>query len=106
MTYTEAKNILDSKRGDKNRKKIGNNTYLIRYSDYIAIVLHYTEVLRFYPDNQIVLDSGGWQTYTTKNRINTYLPSPYYLLQKKSKWFIDDGKEGLLPFKDNMSLYL
>lgn len=36
----------------------------------LAIVLHRTRILTFFPDGTIALDSGGWQTPTTRDRMN------------------------------------
>lgn len=35
-----------------------------------AVRLHNTRVVTFYPDGRIMLDSGGWQTPTTRDRMN------------------------------------
>ena len=77
----------------KDSRKVGNNTYLIRRGegycrhadtgkplpgtivpeDDIAVRLHYTDVVTFKCDGDIVLSSGGFHTRTTKDRINQYL---------------------------------
>lgn len=62
----------------KERRKIANNTYLIRRSaDGIAVRLHSTDVLTFYSDGRIDLANGGFPTCTTHDRINRYLPAGY-----------------------------
>lgn len=63
----------------KDRRKLQNNTYLERYydPDRIAVCLHSTDVLTFFPDGAIELDTGGWSTITTQDRMNTYLPDPW-----------------------------
>src|SRR5882757_6400230 len=86
MNYIEAKNILDNKHGDKNRKKLANNTYLIRQADYIAVLLHNTEIVKLYP-NYMTLHTGGWHTMTTKARINDYATTGK-LTQEASLWYI------------------
>jgi hypothetical protein len=86
FTYNEAITVLDEKRGDKSTKKLGNNTYLIRHDDYIAVKLHNTEVVKFYADF-VELNTGGWHTMTTKARINFY--APCQVAQKLGTWYID-----------------
>ena len=96
-------NILGvyKKTGKTTSKKIANNTYLI---DDNKIILHNTVILE-QDKNNIILNSGGYETATTKNRINSYLPSRYILRQVNFEWYIYDGKtEKQIPFVDNMKL--
>lgn len=73
MTYHEADAQLNGRCHE--HRKLQNSTYLERRpgSD-IAVRLHQTDVLTFSPDGAITLDSGGWDTVTTKDRMNAYLP--------------------------------
>jgi hypothetical protein len=68
------------------QKKLANNTYAERYSDSINIRLYDTNIIKFFPDGRIVLDSGKYRTVTTKDRINQF--SPVNIRQEKSKWYI------------------
>jgi hypothetical protein len=65
------------------RRKIANNTWLERRStnfdsdiedpdDEIAVRLHNTDVVTFRRDGAITLNTGGWFTVTTKERINRF----------------------------------
>lgn len=79
----------------RDSKKVANNTYLQRRGpDAIALRYHATDVVMYYADNRIVLDTGGWQTSTTKLRFNedyAHLPirSVY---ANKGVWYVDTGK--------------
>lgn len=96
MTYAEAVSMVHGKTNRKTRK-VGNNTYAeIEYDNSVSIRLHGTTVVRFYPNGTIKLNSGGWHTSTTKNRINKYSPVKVY--QKKYEWYLQDGTE----FEDNI----
>lgn len=54
-------------------KKLANNTYKIEFADgSTAIRLHLTNVAVFNKDGSVTLNSGGWRTITTKERINQY----------------------------------
>jgi len=69
---------------------IGNNTLEIYYTDNSrAIRLHHTDIITF-KGNHFTLDSGGWRTLTTKERINRYLPQRLYLYQENNIWYIYD----------------
>lgn len=72
-------------------RKIGNNTYLKRRDDCIAIRLHETDILKFYPDGSFSICAEDWQTVTTKARLNEYLPAGYSIYQKNSVWYLHVG---------------
>jgi len=99
MNYNEAVSMVRGKR-NKNRRKIGNNTYAeILHDNSVGIMLHSTYVVKIHPDNTYTLQTGGWQTSTTKDRINQY--SPVRVYQRKYEWFVRiNGKE--YPFMENM----
>jgi hypothetical protein len=96
MTHTQATKMVLGKR-NRSQRKIGNNTYAYIQADgSVAIELHGTNVVVIYPDDSVMLNSGGWRTSTTKDRINKY--SPVRVYQKNYEWFLSDGT----PFEDRM----
>ena len=99
MTHAEAVLMVRGKR-NKTSRKIGNNTYAeILNDNTVAIKLHSTYVVKIRDDGTYTLNSGGWQTVTTKDRINQY--SPVRVYQRKFEWFVNiNGKE--YPFIDGM----
>lgn len=84
-------------------KKVANNTVKYnRWHDGATVYrLHRTDIVVIEPDGTYTLNSGGWRTITTKDRINTF--SPVNIFQRKGEWFIGLGpfNEGI-PFKDGM----
>lgn len=81
------KEILEGVSGIKNTKIIANNTVRIEFEDgTIAIRLHNTNVVTTHPNGDITLNTGGWQTLTTKERITTY--SPFRIRQEKGVWTV------------------
>ena len=103
--------LLSNTENVKNSKFIDNNTLSLEYCSGIkAIRLHNTDVITFV-DNTIVLNSGGWRTATTKDRINKY--SPIRINQDRGKWYANSllffdgitfdnaGKCLSQPVKDN-----
>src|SRR6266550_4620766 len=58
-------------------RKLANNTYARRRSGQIAIELHATDILTFHSDGRIDVNTGGWDTVTTRSRMNDYLPGPW-----------------------------
>ena len=96
MTYAEVLALVHGKT-NRQERKIGNNTYAeIEHDKSISVRLHGTDVVRFYANGLVKLNSGGWRTHTTKQRINKY--SPVRIFQKNFEWFLSDGR----PFEDNM----
>lgn len=88
MNYTE----LDTKLQGRNKesRKEAENTYLKRRGEDIALLYHETDVATFKPNGDIILNSGGWHTLTTKERINWALAGTgKRLLQERGVWYID-----------------
>ena len=73
-------------------RKLANNTTLLRVDpSTIAVKLHSTNVITFRANGQIVFDSGGWKTPTTKERMNQF--SPARVSQSRGTWEISiDGQ--------------
>lgn len=73
--------------GRRESKKLANNTYLVRVNDdTLAVRLHDTNVVTVYRDGTFMLDSGGWRTVTTKDRINGY--SPASVGSRSGVWYV------------------
>lgn len=96
MTHAEAVRMVCGKT-NRERRKVGNNTYAEILPDgSVGIMLHSTYVVKIHPDNSATLNSGGWRTPTTKDRINQY--SPVRVYQRDWTWYLNDGT----PFEDGM----
>jgi hypothetical protein len=76
MNYQQAAAQLIGRCRD--RRKLANNTHLVRRdTDEIAVRLHATDVLTFFADGRIRVNTGGYHTVTTVDRINAFLPGPW-----------------------------
>lgn len=56
--------------------------------------------------NNITLDSGGWQTVTTKRKMNQaarQFALGYSVYQRNYKWFVDLPTGETVPFEDGMT---
>lgn len=82
MNYAQFNQSLTGR--NKTSRKLANNTYLVRAEGNIVVRLHDTNIVTYTPDNHIILDSGGWKTATTKDRMNKY--SPVFIHQERSIW--------------------
>lgn len=74
----------------KDQKELENNTYLVKVDDEtLGVKLHNTIVVYIFKSGIYQLDTGGWRTSTSKNRINRYGPASVY--QKNNIWYIGEG---------------
>jgi len=73
----------------------------------IGVQLHNT-VIVWITHFHVQLNSGGYKTTLTKNRMNEaseYYDLGFKIVQKEFNWFVVDYKHGeTIPFKDNMFL--
>src|SRR5947207_166547 len=93
LTHAQARDYF-IKAADKRPRpygvKIGHNTYLhVRYETAVpsyAIRYHDTDIVTILPDDTYVLNSGGYRTATTKQRIAALAPGRLY--QKDFTWYV------------------
>jgi hypothetical protein len=90
--YAEAISVLNG----RTRRKVANNTYIEidSFTGDIGIRLHATQVVVFKIDGSIILNSRGWRTVTTKDRMNNYTPKGINISSTKGTWFVYKGKFG------------
>lgn len=82
-SYKDAKAFLG---GDVVRK-LGHETSVgTRSADGIAVTLYRTDIIIYYPDGSIRLDTGGWRSRLTKDRLNEC--SPFHVYSERGEWAI------------------
>lgn len=90
--------------GKRDSRKIGHNTYLVRNAEGAAVRFHSTDVLTI-KRGAIVLNSGGYRTYTTKERLNGLLPSGYRLSSFHGVWYFSvPGADKPATFADGLTI--
>lgn len=76
--------------GNREARTIGHNTTVheITYGDVreFSVRLHGNEIIRIHRDGTYTLKDGGWQTVTTKQRLNALGPVPVW--QTKFQWYV------------------
>lgn len=93
MNYQEADLKLQSR--CRESRKIANNTYLKRRrNDELAVRLHNTDILTFHKDGRIELYTAGWNTVTTRGRMNEFLPKGWSVWSEHNYMFIGRGGWG------------
>ena len=82
-----------------------HKTKVLNIEGFTNIVYHSTPVVQFDSD-KIILNSGGWETATTKSRMNQ-ASNEYNLgfdvYQVDFTWYVDYQGE-TIPFKDGITL--
>lgn len=81
-TFAECAKFLNK----KDKRKIGNNTELVKHERYFTIDLHFNSIVYIYSDDSIMLSTGGFWSKTTRERLNHF--SPYKIFQQMGNWFI------------------
>lgn len=90
-TLREIMRGVEIKEGTKPKRVANNTVEYVRPDGSTVIRLHHTDIVQKHPDGTCTLNSGGWRTSTTKERINAY--SPARLWQSKGEWFLSVGAE-------------
>jgi hypothetical protein len=94
---------LKEELGNRESKKIGHNTLLSK-TDFneIGIRYHSTYIIKIDPTNIIKLDTKGWWTKTTKDRLNQFLNCRgVSIYQEKDMWYIR-GNNGTFKYDDGI----
>lgn len=102
VSYEAMNNFL----GSKSQKVVGHNTTAERISEFeIGIKYHNTYIIKIDPTDIITVNSGGWDTKTTKERLNQFLSCRnVHISQKKFKWTIH-GINDSLEYIDGMQVF-
>lgn len=94
----------------KLNKKIA--TKVIKKENSIEVIYHYTTVF-FYDKikNLVILNSNGWNTSTTKSRINQAISefienANISLFQKNYNWYVKMPAGNIVEFFDGMLIEL
>lgn len=90
--------------GKRDRRKIGHNTYLCRAGDGFRVQFHATDIVRI-GARSVVLDSGGYRTFATKERLNGLLPAGYRVMQDRGVWYLGvPRREQTIAWADGITI--
>ena len=98
MNYPQAKadyqNRIQYQSGKYEGARLENNTRLVQREHHgiecYAVKLHNTDIVTYFPNGLVMLNTGGWYTVTTKRRINKYYDGPD-IVQVNYEWYIGGG---------------
>lgn len=106
MTFQEMAEQLGN--ADRIEIKRKTATWLEWNDGTIVLRYHDTDVITWFPNDKMVLDSGSWRTATTKRRLNEYLPEGLTVTQDRGVWYLYDNhnwSEPLATFVDGMLIW-
>ena len=82
------------------------HTSVFEQGDMQVLRYHSTNVMSV-TDTTVILDSGGWQTATTKRRLEQgaeIFGLKLGVYQKDRKWWVRLADGSTIPFKDGMKI--
>lgn len=102
-SYESAKHYLNG-RDSKNVRGV-RSTKVCKTSDGYALRYHMTDVVTWLDNGEVIISNNGFQTLTTKKRINDAISSVGYVFQKNHEWFFKNNRcEEFEPFVDGMKI--
>ena len=95
------------------KRKLANNTYLVRRGEDYAIRLHNTDIVTFHAPvlpsepyaSMVTLNTDGWHTVTSKARMNAFGDGRWLVFQSKKVWYVDIPHRGTLIYRDGMHIW-
>jgi hypothetical protein len=98
MRTTMKDQFTAEQRAEWKPKIIARNTFRFEQNGETVYRLHSTDVARKRPDGSVILNSGGWRTLTTRDRMNSVLPAGVSLYQSKGNWYLKSGEKQVAYF--------
>ena len=88
---------------------VKRNTFSRQENGETIIRLHGTDIVRKHANGSVTLNSAGWKTVTTKDRMNDHMPAGFQLYSDKGQWFVRKGHWGdkvapTAPYFDGMNV--
>lgn len=105
--WKEAREVFNKRRNYSYRVVDRNTTlegaYLEEGECYI-VRLHGNAILKFFPD-YVQVFSCSFETHTTKDRINRFLPFRFRVYAEKFTWYVFNNRKKVSYFEDGIRLY-
>jgi len=116
--YSDWIKFIDEGRVNKlrERRRPARNTWAIKTRfrgkqvdcNAVAIRFHNTDIITITEQNDVILNSGGWRTVSTKDRLNRFTPRSMDIWQDQKIWWVTVGRmdtEGVtVPYADGITI--
>jgi len=90
---TKAQSLAEVSESIVTSRKVANNTFFYELeSGERRYRLHQTDIVTVKPNGSFILDTGGWMTPTTKERMNRYIPNGYSVTSDRGIWYVQNGR--------------
>ena len=90
------------------RNRAGSNTMVRVYKEVVEVFLHGNHIASVdTATNQLQIFDGGWQSVTTKSRLNALLDEfadGARVIQRNYTWFLSDLGNRVTPFISGMKV--
>jgi len=77
---------------------------IIEMPDNRTVYIYHKTPIVTEKEGTYILNNGGWETSTTKERINRHIPSGYYVRQKDFTWYLETPNNEQIEFKNGMTI--
>jgi hypothetical protein len=101
------KEIMEGIECESSKVIAGNTVAYFRKDATRVIRLHRTDILEFPKTGEVIFNSGGWKTVTTKERMNRF-QDVATIVQDKGLWYVSlsnntyQDKSDRIPYFDGM----
>ena len=86
----------------------GSNTTVITEDNISTVMLHGNHIATYFHDTkELTLFDGGWQSNTTKSRLNALcyeFAMGFGVFQKNWEWFVSDFSDNKKDFADGITV--
>ena len=92
---------LSKKERDWQRGKVGTKIK-IDNEGTINVIYHNTNILQYSTDGNVILNTGGWDSSTTKRRMNQaseLYDLGFYVYQRNYEWYVKNVNGNVQHFK-------
>lgn len=89
-------------------QKVCHNTWIRHEGTFVIVRYHATDIALINWDGSVTANSGGYETATTKTRLNALLPGNVVISQKDHRWYywkVVDGVKVKVPFMSYTTVY-
>jgi len=89
-------------------RKVAHNTWIRHEGLNVVVRYHATDIAIIHGSCGVTVNSGGWETPTTKTRLNALLPGNVVISQKDHRWYfwkMVDGEKVQTPFISYSTVY-
>ena len=87
--YEQAETFL----ANRDARKVAANTDIVRRdSETIAVRLYATDIVTFHSDGRVTFDTGGYDTTTTRQRMNQFSPDWLRVYSKEFENYVYDRR--------------